>query len=96
VRSERLLMEQLDYNLLFRWYVGLNMDDAIWDVTVFTKNRERSLLSDEHCESGRSSNESTFVAETNIHFSQLRNLDKPGVLIFPNRNIAPHILSRWR
>jgi transposase len=34
VRSERLLMEQLDYNLLFRWFVGLNMDDAIWDVTV--------------------------------------------------------------
>src|SRR5437773_676094 len=43
VRSERLLMEQLDYNLLFRWFVGLNMDDAIWDVTVFTKNRERLL-----------------------------------------------------
>jgi transposase len=40
VRSERLLMEQLDYNLLFRWFVGLNLDDAIWDVTVFTKNRE--------------------------------------------------------
>jgi len=43
VRSERLLMEQLDYNLLFRWFVGSNMDDAIWDVTVFTKNRERLL-----------------------------------------------------
>src|ERR1017187_10229922 len=43
VRSERLLMEQLDYNLLFRWFVGLNMDDAIGDVTVFTKNRERLL-----------------------------------------------------
>src|SRR5437667_226771 len=43
VRSERMLMEQLNYNLLFRWFVGLNMDDAIWDVTVFTKNRERLL-----------------------------------------------------
>jgi IS5 family transposase len=43
VRSERQLMEQLDYNLLFRWFVGLNMDDAIWDVTVFTKNRDRLL-----------------------------------------------------
>jgi len=43
VRSERQLMEQLDYNLLFRWFVGLNMDDAIWDVTVFTKNRERLI-----------------------------------------------------
>ena len=46
VRSERLLMEQLDYNLLFRWFVGLNMDDSIWDGTVFTKNRERLLDGD--------------------------------------------------
>src|SRR6266480_686000 len=43
VRSERLLMEQLDYNLLFRWFVGMNVDDAVWDVTVFTKNRDRLL-----------------------------------------------------
>jgi transposase len=41
IRSERQLMEQLDYNLLFRWFVGLAPDDPIWDVTVFTKNRER-------------------------------------------------------
>ena len=46
MRSERLLMEQLDYNLLFRWFVGLNMDDAVWDPTVFTKNRERLLAGD--------------------------------------------------
>ena len=44
VRSERLLMEQLNYNLLFRWFVGLNADEAVWDVTVYTKNRERLLL----------------------------------------------------
>ena len=43
VRSERLLMEELDYNLLFRWFVGMNTDDPIWDVTVFSKNRERLL-----------------------------------------------------
>ena len=43
VRSERLLMEELNYNLLFRWFVGLNVDDDVWDVTVFTKNRERLL-----------------------------------------------------
>jgi transposase len=43
IRSERQLMEQLDYNLLFRWFVGLEMDDPIWDVTVFTKNRERLI-----------------------------------------------------
>jgi transposase len=41
MRSERMLIEQLDYNLLFPWFVGLNMDDPIWDATVFTKSRER-------------------------------------------------------
>jgi transposase len=46
VRSERMLMEQLDYNLLFRWFVGMNMDDPVWDVTVFTKNRDRLLIAD--------------------------------------------------
>lgn len=46
VRSERQLMEQLDYNLLFRWFVGLNMDDAVWDPTVYTKNRQRLLEAD--------------------------------------------------
>lgn len=43
VRSERLLMEQLEYNLLFRWFVGLEIDDPVWDATVFTKNRDRLL-----------------------------------------------------
>jgi transposase len=43
VRSERLLMEQLDYNLLFRWFVGLTPDEPVWDPTVFTKNRDRLL-----------------------------------------------------
>jgi transposase len=46
VRSERLLMEQLDYNILFRWFVGLNMDDEVWAATVFSKNRERLLDGD--------------------------------------------------
>jgi IS5 family transposase len=46
VRSERLLMEQLYYNFLFRWFVGLSIDDPVWDVTVFTKNRERLLKSE--------------------------------------------------
>src|SRR5260370_31771332 len=45
-RSERLLLEQLHYNLLFRWFVGLNMDDPVWAATVFTKNRERLLAGD--------------------------------------------------
>jgi transposase len=46
VRSERLLMEQLDYNILFRWFVGLEMDEPVWTPTVFTKNRERLLTQD--------------------------------------------------
>jgi transposase len=46
VRSERMLMEQLEYNLLFRWFVGLNMDDPVWDPTVFSKNRDRLLAAD--------------------------------------------------
>jgi transposase len=46
VRSERMLMEQLEYNLLFRWFVGLGMDDAVWAPTTFTKNRDRLLDGD--------------------------------------------------
>jgi len=46
IRSERQLMEQLDYNLLYRWFVGLQMDDRVWDPTVFTKNRDRLLAGD--------------------------------------------------
>src|SRR6201982_2334969 len=46
IRSERLLMEEMDYNLLFRWFVGLNADDEVWDPTVFTKNRDRFLRAD--------------------------------------------------
>jgi IS5 family transposase len=43
VRSERRLMEELEYNLLYRWFVGLGLDESVWDVTVFTKNRERFI-----------------------------------------------------
>src|ERR1700739_4001608 len=46
VRSERLLMEEIDYSVLFRWFVGMNMDKPVWDVTVFTKNRDRLLDGD--------------------------------------------------
>src|ERR1044072_3051923 len=46
IRSERMLMEQLDYSLLFRWFVGLTMDDPIWAPTVFSKNRDRLLEGD--------------------------------------------------
>src|SRR3954463_15718599 len=46
IRSARQLMEQLDYNILFRWFVGLGLDDAVWSATTFTKNRERWLGGD--------------------------------------------------
>jgi transposase len=46
IRSERQLMEQLDCNLLYRWFVGLYMEDPVWDPTVFTKNREWLLKGD--------------------------------------------------
>ena len=46
IRSERLLMEEIDYSILFRWFVGMNLDDQVWDPTTFTKNRERLLDAD--------------------------------------------------
>jgi transposase len=46
IRSERLLMEQMEYNLLFRWFVGLSMEDEVWDHSVFSKNRDRFINSD--------------------------------------------------
>src|SRR5438876_7671819 len=46
IRSERLLMEELDYNILYRWFVGLSLDDRVWDATTFTKNRDRLLNGD--------------------------------------------------
>jgi transposase len=46
IRSERLLVEELDYNILYRWFVGLSLDDPIWDATTFTKNRDRLLAGD--------------------------------------------------
>src|SRR5262249_37470016 len=46
IRSERLLMEELDYSVLYRWFVGLSLDDPVWDATTFTKNRDRLLDGD--------------------------------------------------
>src|SRR5512145_1380194 len=46
IRSERLLMEELDYNILYRWFIGLSLDDAVWDATTFSKNRDRLLTGD--------------------------------------------------
>jgi transposase len=52
IRSERLLMEEIDYSMLFRWFVGLNLDEEVWDATTFTKNRDRLLEAEVAKESG--------------------------------------------
>ncbi len=46
IRSERMLMEQISYNMLFRWFVGLAMDDVVWDHSTFSKNRDRLMVHD--------------------------------------------------
>ena len=46
IRSERLLMEEIDYSMLFRWFVGMNLDEPVWDAKLFTKNRNRLLEGD--------------------------------------------------
>jgi transposase len=48
VRSERMLMKKIQYNMLFRWFVGLTMDDAVWVATVLTKNCQRTALDGPH------------------------------------------------
>src|SRR5271154_3076694 len=60
IRSERLLMEEIDYSVLFRWFVGLNLDEEVWDATTFTKNRDRLLeaeVAEEFLASGGASTE---------------------------------------
>ena len=80
VRSERMLMEQLDYNLLFRWFVGLNIDDPVWDATVFTKNRERLL---------RAEVAQTFFAEV---LAQARNR---GLLSTEHFTVDGTLIEAW-
>ena len=80
VRSERMLMEQLNYNLLFRWFVGINIDDPVWDVTVFTKNRER-LLEGEVAE--------TFFAEV------LEQARSPALLSDEHFTVDGTLIEAW-
>jgi len=80
VPSERMLMEQLDYNLLFRWFVGLNMDDPIWDVTVFTKNCERWLDGD--------------IAEAFFH-AVLKQAHKRNLLSDEHFTVDSTLLEAW-
>src|SRR6267142_1791790 len=71
VRSERQLMEQLNYNLLFRWFVGLSADDQVWNATVFCKNRDRLLDGD--TPSGKGHGSGGRNAERNFHGEKRRN-----------------------
>lgn len=80
VRSERQLMEQLDYNLLYRWFVGLRMDEAVWDVTVFTKNRERLLAGE--------------VAEEFFQ-AVLRQAERSGLLSDEHFTVDGTLIEAW-
>lgn len=80
IRSERQLMEQLDYNLLFRWFVGLNPDDAVWVPTVFTKNRDRLLEGN--------------IAEAFLH-GVLKAADTRGLLSHEHFTVDGTLLEAW-
>jgi len=80
IRSERQLMEQLDYNLLFRWFVGLNPDDAVWVPTVFTKNRDRLVEGN--------------IAEAFLH-EILRAADARGLLSHEHFTVDGTLLEAW-
>lgn len=80
IRSERQLMEQLDYNILYRWFVGLNMDDPVWVPTVFSKNRERLL---------RGHIADAFMAEV------LRTAEQKGLLSNEHFTVDGTLLEAW-
>ena len=80
IRSERQLMEQLDYNLLFRWFVGLNPDDPVWVPTVFTKNRDRLLEG--------------HIADAFLH-EVLQAADARGLLSHEHFTVDGTLLEAW-
>ena len=80
IRSERQLMEQLDYNLLFRWFVGLNPDDAVWVPTVFTKNRDRLVAGN--------------IADAFLH-EILKAADARGLLSHEHFTVDGTLLEAW-
>jgi transposase len=80
VRGERQLMEQLNYNLLFRWFVGLGIDDPVWAPTTFTKNRDRLM---------RGEIAQTFFEAVRLH------ADSPKLLSDARLNVDDALLSAW-
>ncbi len=80
IRSERQLMEQLNYNLLFRWFVGLNPDDAVWVPTVFTKNRDRLVAGN--------------IADAFLH-EILKAADGRGLLSHEHFTVDGTLLEAW-
>src|ERR1017187_3344252 len=85
IRSERQLVEQLDYNLLFRWFVGLGMDDAVWNHAVFSKNRDRLLNSEVAQQFFAAVNRQAKRFMSDDHFTVDGTLPLTG----------PHDCSRW-
>lgn len=80
IRSERLLMEQLDYNLLFRWFVGLEVDDAVWDASTFAKNRDRLVDHD--------------VGKTLLS-AVVRQADKKGLVSDEHFSVDGTLIQAW-
>jgi len=80
IRSERQLIEQLEYNLLFRWFVGLGVDDAVWHATTFTKNRERLVAAG--------------VAEAFLA-AVVRQADERGLLSREHFTVDGTLLEAW-
>jgi transposase len=95
VRSERQLMEQLDYNLLFRWFVGLEVDDAVWDASSFAKNRDRLV----DPEAGRSLL-AAVIAQARANRSGIRRTLQRRLCHAPQegqnpRRLQPNATSLW-
>ncbi len=107
IRSERQLMEQMDYNLLFRWFVGLDMDARVWDASTFSKNRDRLLEADVAREFLTTLTHATVTAERDAALTMIDRTCKPGrrvtlagdklfdassfVTALRTRKVTPHI-----
>lgn len=80
IRSERMLVEQLDYNLLFRWFIGLSMDDKVWDHSTFSKNRDRLIAHD---------------VATQFFVTIRRQAEKAGLLLNEHFSVDGTLIEAW-
>ena len=98
IRSERQLLEQLDYNLLFRWFVGLGVDDPVWDASSYAKNRDRLLAGDVAAKALAAITEHPEVRPGSTHRPQLGRAEEPRVSAVSGRLLAtksPAQIHSW-